>query len=178
MDTAVDAGFPLYHRLAGVLERAISSGSLRSGDRLPSVRQLCQQHGVSASTATLAYRHLENRALVEARPKSGYFVARVAAPLPEPELDARMGRAGFVTSDDFTRQFLLGVDDAACTPSVCTLAARSLLPEARLRQLTAAVNRRHPEFASRYYLAGSPALRQEIARRSVHAGLQLHPRSS
>jgi DNA-binding transcriptional MocR family regulator len=175
MDTAVDAGFPLYHRVAGVLERAIRSGSLRSGDRLPSVRQLCQQHGISAATATSAYRHLENRALVEARPKSGYFVARLAPPLPEPELDLRMGGAGFVTSDDFTRRFLLGVDDSTCTPSVCTTAARSLLPEARLRQLTATVNRRHPEFASRYYLRGSPALRQEIARRSVHAGVNLHP---
>ncbi|HEX3140492.1 MAG TPA: GntR family transcriptional regulator, partial [Rhizobacter sp.] len=54
MDTPVDAGFPLYHRVAGELAQAIQGGSLRTGDRLPSVRQLCQQHGVSASTITLA----------------------------------------------------------------------------------------------------------------------------
>src|SRR6186713_3140077 len=112
MNTPVEVGFPLYHRVAGELAQAIHGGSLRSGDRLPSVRQLCQQHGVSASTATLAYRWLENRALVEARPKSGYFVAQRPSALPEPELDTRMSSAGFVTPDDITRQFLLGSDDA------------------------------------------------------------------
>jgi DNA-binding transcriptional MocR family regulator len=175
MDTALTPGFPLYHRIAGELERAIAEGSLRTGDRLPSVRQLCQQHGISASTATLAYRWLENRALVEARPKSGYFVARQQAPLPEPELDTRMSSAGFVTPDDVTREFLLGADDALAAPSFRCVPARSLLPEAKLRHLAARINRLHPEYASQYEMLGSTALRKEIARRSVNAGLRLRP---
>ena len=48
MDKAVEPGFPLHHRVAGELQLAITGGSLRSGDRLPSVRALCQRHGVSA----------------------------------------------------------------------------------------------------------------------------------
>jgi DNA-binding transcriptional MocR family regulator len=175
MDAAVAPGFPLYHRVAAGLEKAILGGSLRSGDRLPSVRQLCQQHGVSASTVTLAYRWLENRALVEARPKSGYFVALRHAALPEPELDTRMSSAGFVTPDDITRQFLLGSDDALALPSFRCVPSRPLLPEAKLRHLSARINRLHPEYASQYQMAGSSALRQEIARRSVHAGLRLRP---
>jgi DNA-binding transcriptional MocR family regulator len=175
MDTPVDPGFPLYHRVAGELAQAIHGGSLRTGDRLPSVRQLCQQHGVSASTITLAYRWLENQALVEARPKSGYFVARRHAPLPEPEIDTRMGRPGFVTADDLTREFLYGNDDPLAAPSFCPMPARSLLPEAKLRHLLARMNRLRPEYASRYLITGSPALRQEIARRSVGAGVRLRP---
>lgn len=177
MDTAVaaDLSLPLYHRVAGELERAIAGGSLRTGDRLPSVRQLCLQHGVSASTVTQAYRWLENRALVEARPKSGYFVACQRAPLPEPEIDTRMGRAGFVTHDDMTREFLLGADDRTAIPSFCTMPGAALLPEARLRQLTATVNRQRPEYATNYHLAGSLPLRQEIARRGVSAGVRLRP---
>jgi len=175
MNAPGDTGYPLYHRVAGELEAAMRAGSLRTGDRLPSVRQLCQQHGVSASTVTLAYRHLENRALVEARPKSGYFVAPRHAPLPEPEIDTRMGSAGFVTPDDLTREFLYGSDDPLAAPSFCPMPARSLLPEAKLRHLTARINRLHPEYASRYQITGSPALRQEIARRSVGAGVHLHP---
>lgn len=173
MNSPVD--LPLYTRVAGELAQAIEAGSLRTGDRLPSVRQLCQQHGVSASTVTQAYRWLENQALVEARPKSGYFVARRFEPLPEPELDARMGQAGFVTPDELTREFLLGADDPEATPSFCPMPARSLLPEAKLRHLTARLNRQHPEYGSRYFVTGSPALRQEIARRSLHAGVKLRP---
>ena len=175
MNAPGDLGLPLYHRVAGELELAITAGSLRTGDRLPSVRQLCQQHGVSASTVTLAYRHLENRALVEARPKSGYFVAPHRQPLPEPQIDTRMGRAGFVTADDLTREFLYGSDDPLAAPSFCPMPARELLPEAKLRHLTAHLNRLHPEYASRYQITGSAALRQEVARRSVGAGVRLRP---
>ncbi|MGY4831435.1 aminotransferase-like domain-containing protein [Sphaerotilaceae bacterium SBD11-9] len=166
---------PLYTRVAEELAQAIQAGSLRTGDRLPSVRQLCQQHGVSASTVTLAYRWLENQALVEARPKSGYFVAMRHEPLPEPQIDTRMGRAGFVTADDLTREFLYGNDDPLAAPSFCPLPARELLPEAKLRHLTARLNRQRPDFASRYQITGSSALRQEIARRSVSAGVRLRP---
>lgn len=170
---AAESSAPLYHRVASELELAIASGSLRTGDRLPSVRQLCARHSVSVSTATQAYRWLENRALVEARPKSGYFVARQRSPLPEPELDNRMSAAGFVTSDDLTREFLLGDSDPHVLPSFCTMPGSALLPEARLRQITASLNRRRPEYASAYNNAGSLALRQEIARRSVNLGVRL-----
>jgi len=175
MNTPADPGFVLYHRVAGELAQAIHGGSLRTGDRLPSVRQLCQRHGVSASTVTLAYRWLENQALVEARPKSGYFVALRHQPLPEPEIDTRMSSAGFVTPDDLTREFLFGSDDPLAAPSFCPMPARELLPEAKLRHLTARINRLHPEYASRYVITGSAALRQEIARRTVNAGVRLRP---
>lgn len=166
---------PLYHRVAAELERAIAAGSLRVGDRLPSVRQLCSQHGVSASTATLAYRWLENRALVEARPKSGYFVAPAPSALPEPELDTRMGSAGFVQPSDLRHQFVHGVDYPAAMPPMYPAPAHCLLPEAKLRHLVARMNRLHPEFSSRPHVADSAALRREVARRSVHAGLSLRP---
>ena len=90
------------------------------------MRQLCQQHAISASTATLAYRWLENRALVEARPKSGYFVAARRAALPEPELDTRMGEASFVTPDEITREFLLASRDPLAAPSFYSSVSRAL----------------------------------------------------
>ena len=47
---------------------------MRAGDRIPSVRRASAQHGVSVPTAVQAYISLENRGLIEARPKSGFFV--------------------------------------------------------------------------------------------------------
>jgi len=43
------------------------------------VRELSRQHSVSLSTATQAMRWLEDTGLVEARPRSGYFVLQRAA---------------------------------------------------------------------------------------------------
>lgn len=175
MDAPADEASTLYHRVASQIELAIDSGALRPGDRLPSVRQLSQQHGVSMSTALQAYRSLENRGIVQARPKSGYFVAPRGPALPEPQFDLRMEGASFVSVDQVLHEFLLIVDDPLAAPSFHAAPAPSLLPEAKLQHLLAGVNRRHPEYASRYHMSGSVALRQEIARRAVSSGVHLRP---
>ncbi|MGC6387355.1 PLP-dependent aminotransferase family protein [Ewingella sp. S1.OA.A_B6] len=73
-----------YENLAHVLSKRIEQGLYPAGVRLPSVRILSSEHGVSISTVQQAYRILEEKLLVEARPKSGYFVtsARPQAALP------------------------------------------------------------------------------------------------
>ncbi|MDN5682058.1 MAG: GntR family transcriptional regulator, partial [Ewingella sp.] len=73
-----------YENLANVLSERIEQGLYPAGERLPSVRILSSEHGVSISTVQQAYRMLEEKLLVEARPKSGYFVtsARPQAALP------------------------------------------------------------------------------------------------
>ena len=174
MDADASSG-PLYQRIAAHIEAAIASGALRAGTRLPSVRQLAQQHAVSMSTAQQVYRHLENRGMVEARPKSGCFVAPRAAVLPEPALDLRMEAASLVNMDQVLQEFLWIVNDPQAVPSFHAAPARSLLPEAKLQHLLAGVNRRHPEYASNYQMSGSAALRQQIARRAVASGVQLNP---
>ena len=66
----------LYLRVAGQYRRAIQSGVLVPGERLPSVRALMRLHQVSLSTALQACRSLEDEGLLEARPRSGYFVLK------------------------------------------------------------------------------------------------------
>ncbi|MBC7209014.1 MAG: GntR family transcriptional regulator, partial [Pseudomonas sp.] len=65
----------LYLNLAELLGSRIEQGLYRPGQRLPSVRALSVEHGVSLSTVQQAYRLLEDNGLVSPRPKSGYFVA-------------------------------------------------------------------------------------------------------
>jgi DNA-binding transcriptional MocR family regulator len=169
------AELPLYQRIAGQLEAAIASGALRAGDRLPSVRQLSHQHGVSLTTALQAFRWLENRGVVEARPKSGYFVAPRAPALPEPQFDLSIEGASFVSMDQVLHELLMMIEDPQAVPSFNAAPARSLLPEAKLQHLLAGINRRHPEYATQYHMSGSPTLRQEIARRAMSSGVQLRP---
>ncbi|APG94383.1 PLP-dependent aminotransferase family protein [Sinorhizobium americanum] len=63
-----------YQTIAGQIGEAIRSGILEPGTRIPSVRAVAGQHSVSTTTALEALRSLEGEGLIEARPRSGYFV--------------------------------------------------------------------------------------------------------
>ncbi len=84
--TPNDAEFKYEQIAAGIVE-LIKSGTFGPGDRLPSLRQLSRQEGVSVSTAMQAYYLLEAQGWIEPRERSGFYV-RVALPgaLPEPEI--------------------------------------------------------------------------------------------
>ena len=77
MDCA-DDDTPLYLQLAQRLRDGIDQAAMKEGTRLPSVRILAAQHAISVSTALQALRWLETRGYIEARPRSGYFVAKRA----------------------------------------------------------------------------------------------------
>jgi len=65
---------PIYLQVAGGLEKLIGDETLKIGDKLPSVRMLSEEYGISMGTAFQAYYHLEGKGLIESRPKSGYYV--------------------------------------------------------------------------------------------------------
>lgn len=64
----------LYIQVAEGLEKMIGEDVLKIGDKLPSVRVLSDEYGISMGTAFQAYYHLEGKGLIESRPKSGYYV--------------------------------------------------------------------------------------------------------
>src|SRR5688572_1568874 len=64
----------LYEQVAARVAGLIDAGTLRVGQRIPSVRKMSQQLQVSVSTVLQAYRLLEDRGRIEARPQSGYYV--------------------------------------------------------------------------------------------------------
>ena len=166
----------LYEELAHRLSQAITTGSLRAGDRLPSVRQLSVQHRVSISTAMQAYRALENRRLIEARPKSGYFVLSQPHRLPEPAASAPPPAARFVGVNDYVMEYLACSERPGVAPLGCATPHESLYPGEKLHRLMASIGRRRPELAVRYVMsAGTDALRTAIARRSVDFGCALDP---
>src|SRR6476469_1019493 len=73
------------------VQREIGSGALPPGSRLPPVRALEKQLGLSKNTAQAAYDELVARGLVEAREREGVFVLAVSrvdatAPIMSPPL--------------------------------------------------------------------------------------------
>ena len=77
----------LYQDIANKITEHIHQGVFLTGARLPGVRRLSQQFGVSVSTIVQAQRQLENAGVLEVRPRSGYYISRhswVKPALPAP----------------------------------------------------------------------------------------------
>ncbi len=70
-----ERGEPLFRQIYLGLRRAILSGTLRAGERIPSTRDLADQLGVSRTIVVLAYDQLSAEGFVTGRGGSGSYVA-------------------------------------------------------------------------------------------------------
>jgi DNA-binding transcriptional MocR family regulator len=124
-----------YERLAADLGGIIVAGSLRPGERLPSVRRLARERHLSVSTVVQALHQLEDRGLVEARPQSGYFVRHAAARC-EPPIARTTPEAPVPVdvSQRLMRVLQTGVQRGV-VPLAAALPSSDLMPLAALRRL-------------------------------------------
>ena len=65
---------PQYVRIRDEITRRIEAGELQPGDRIPSLREMCEEFGVSSITARRALLDLLNEGIVERRGGLGAFV--------------------------------------------------------------------------------------------------------
>ena len=167
---------PLYAELASSLQRLIERDTLRPGYRVPSVRRMSLQRGVSISTVLQAYTLLEDRGFLEARPQSGYYVRpRMLLTAPAPRMGRPMARPSYVGGGDLIAQLRQLALDGNYVPFAAACPHPSLFPTRKLARLLGAVVRHDPSLIGRY--AMTPAyepLAREIARRYLLAGAPLH----
>ena len=64
----------LYHQLYQIFVSMITKGELAQGSRLPSIRNLSEDYGISRNTVTKAYSELEKDGYIYSLSKSGFFV--------------------------------------------------------------------------------------------------------
>ncbi|GMU42601.1 MAG: PLP-dependent aminotransferase family protein [Xanthomonadales bacterium] len=164
---------PLYEALAAQLRERIHAGSLEAGARVPSVRALSRQAGVSVGTVVQAYQQLEAQGVIVARPQSGYYVR--SAQLPG---IARARRRAPAKPRPLARglldQVLALYAREDLVPLHVAIPSAGLLPTARVAALARELLKRMPERMYGYVqAAGLPALRQGIAQRLRHAGVEV-----
>jgi DNA-binding transcriptional MocR family regulator len=167
-----------YRRIAGEVAARIADGTLKPGDRLPSVRRTSAQWGVSIPTVLQAYRLLEAQRVVAARPKSGFFVlARSASRrVAEPRPARAAAVAAPVTTRDLIVDFLEAVADPRAVPLGTALPDPAFLPTTRLaRVLGAVVRRERVRSATISTPSGAEELRAEIARRTLATRAPVSP---
>jgi len=77
MDLRLDpaSAVPIYAQIVDQFRALVGSRALRSGDRLPSVRELAAALRVNRNTAAKAYQVLESEGLIETRAGQGCFIA-------------------------------------------------------------------------------------------------------
>lgn len=74
---------PKYKRLYHALETAVRSGNMEPGRKLPPVRELAWQLGITPGTVARAYQMGTDEGLLEATVGRGTFVKSPSRPLPE-----------------------------------------------------------------------------------------------
>ena len=66
----------LYIQIFDYIKGKILSGEFELGMKLPSLRQLAKENGISVTTVETAYNQLLVEGYIESRPKSGYVCQR------------------------------------------------------------------------------------------------------
>lgn len=163
----------LYETVAESITGMISAGTLRPGERVPSVRRLSSQRRVSIATVLKAYEVLENRGLIEARPNAGYYVRHRTPAADEPSISNPPASARLVGISALVQEVL-----DSRRPDVVSFGAAcpgpDHMPTARLQRTISSIARRKPLCLTQYVLPpGNEELRRQIARKSLDFGCSL-----
>ncbi len=168
------------------IKSLIHSGALRTGQRIPSVRAMAHQMGLSAMTVLDAYGRLEDDGVIESRPRSGYYVrprpassahqtsaapaGTRAQPLATGPHRARVPPWAEVLANLTRQQDLLPLGTGVPSPQ---LLAMGPLARHTVRALNGAPTARVANSSLGLGSSGLGALREQLAIRMVDSGCQL-----
>ena len=167
----------LYLQIAETIQQQILDEVLKIGDKLPSVRMLSKEHGLSVSTILQSYYHLEGKGLIESRPQSGYYVRFNPSRFPQkieksnPQQIVKNKNVEAIIGEVYDDFAMAGV-----TKFSLSVPSPEILPLARLNKAMMQSLRDLPANGTSYeQIQGNDLLRRQVARWSMHWGGQLQP---
>lgn len=164
-----------YEKFADEIAELIRTGVLGPGEKVPSVRHASRTYGVSPSTVFQAYYLLEDRGLIQARARSGYFVREHAKrPLHEPELTSHAAHTTDVDVSELVFSVLASLKDPHTVPFGSAFPSPDLFPLPRLaKSMAHALRMLSPHEIIADMTAGNADLRRQIALRYMVSGVML-----
>jgi DNA-binding transcriptional MocR family regulator len=155
----------------------IDSGALAVGSRVPSVRTLSARLKVSISTVIAAYRVLEDRGRLVARPQSGFYVRALRREnVAEPRMSRPPEIASAVTVADLGLLLLTEFGQPGVIALGASSGAVSDWSTKAVHSLMNSISRSQPLLSAAYAPpTGMPSLRQQVARWYVRAGCAISP---
>ena len=159
-----------YVALADEIQDNILKGIFTPGDKLPSLRKLHNQLGISVSTVHQAYIELEKRGRVEAKEKSGFYVRALNKnPLPNPASEENITKPCRVVVNDLAERILSDLQRDDILQLGAAIASRELMPLKQLSRIMKSL----PSDALQHHIsnydlcAGNLALREELSKRML-----------
>ncbi|GAA4621362.1 GntR family transcriptional regulator [Actinoallomurus vinaceus] len=111
------SGVPPYLQIVHQVRQALLLGYLRTGDQLPTVKEVVASLAINPNTVVKAYRQLENEGMVTARPGQGTFITASIEPVA-PGPYARLRRS----LEQWVRDaYASGLDDETVTAMFATI---------------------------------------------------------
>ncbi len=165
----------LYTQIVGRFENQIKQNLLKCGDKLPSVRALSQEQGISISTAYKAYVELENMGMIEARPKSGYYVKfSTSRYTKSPEMMPPLKKVEQVSVVEMIAMVYRNMSGDSVLSLSRSSPALELIPMAKLNKSMMEAIRKSPNGNTNYEsLQGNIDMRKQIAKNAFNWGGQI-----
>ena len=157
----------LYNEVVERIAHQIKNGIITPGEKLSSVRKLCEEHHISMNTAKRVFLELEGLSLIESKPKSGYYVTN------RPELNLPLSQssnpsliATDTEPDEIITQVYSNMGSADLTLFSIGVPSGDLLPFAKLKKEIILATRALKGGGTEYEpLQGNLKLRRMVAAR-------------
>ncbi len=100
LDVDPGSGVPIYLQIVEGVRHALEVGTLRAGERLPTVRKLARELTIAPNTVVKAYNELQRMSLIESRPGVGtVVVAEPTEAVREQQIEDLYERLGVLVRD-------------------------------------------------------------------------------
>ncbi|MGB6310432.1 MAG: PLP-dependent aminotransferase family protein [Steroidobacteraceae bacterium] len=167
----------LYQELTQHIAMLIREGTLRTGDRAPSVRELCRNRGASPATVVHAYELLQADGYLEARPRSGFFISNAwRNSQTEPRLAQPARKPAQPDVSNLVFEVLEAMRARDVVPLGSAFPSPALFPLKQLaRHLGVSAQRLDPWSTVEDLPPGNMKLRRQIAQRYLLAGARVLP---
>jgi len=122
----------MYQKITDDIRGAIDSGTLKSGDKVPSVSVLKGKYGVSHITALRVYKELSDLRYVQQKRGCGYFV-RSNEELKRSAFTGNIGcfirpLRGYTNTDNYFNDINLGIQTEICARHINLFTSHTVLP--------------------------------------------------
>lgn len=152
----------------------IRDGSLTVGDQIPSVRALSDSRKVSPATVLKAYETLEADGLIEARPRSGYYVCELQTAPSLPQTSRPKSASTRLAVSDLVFDTLEASRNREVVPLGSAFPSPTQFPWPKLaRSLGSSARRLDPWSTVESLPPGSVELRRQIAKRYLGLGMSI-----